>query len=526
MSIGILRSSFGVAFATLASRLLGLVRVMLEARVLGGGSVAGAWFLAFAIPNLFRRLLGEGALGTALIPVITETEVKEGTEAVRRDLGIVFAVLGLILAVIVLLTSGGAALLLAAAPSSRFELLHTERIQIMLHLLIFLMPYAFFICLVGVMGAVLNTCKQFVLPALGALLLNIFLVSGLAWGYWHGIQDVRAFLPVLVRLVLLSGGIQFILMLLLLWKCGRLPFFGADMFRRTAVLKKLWKLVLPGLIGGTALQISFLVDRFLAINLGAQAVPALTNVDRIVDLPIGIFAISLGSVLMASISRSAANGNNDEIGHELNFCLRHVFFISIPMAVGMLFFWRPALTILCLGGSYTASDLEATKQVAMFYGLGIPLFCSLKVILPAYYARKMMKLPLISSLIAIMANIVLNLLLMIPLQQGGIALATVISSLLNNSILLYFLHRQGIPPAWKELAASLLRNGITAVLAAWGLFNCYPFFRERLSFRYLGEFPAFMVLCILFAGVYAAVNGLCRAPEVQELKALLKKRKG
>lgn len=524
MSIGILRSSFGVAFATLASRILGLVRVMLEARVLGGGSVAGAWFLAFAIPNLFRRLLGEGALGTALIPVITETEVKSGTEQMRRALGVVFSVLGCLLALITLVFSGGAALLLKVAPSSSIALLHTERIQLMLGLLVFLMPYAFFICLVGVIGAVLNTCKQFVLPALGALLLNIFLIGGLAWGYWHHLQDVRSFLPVLVWLVLISGAVQLLLMLLLLRKYDRLPIFSRDMFRNTKVLKELGKLVAPGLIGGFALQISFMVDRFLAISLGPQAVPALTNVDRIVDLPIGIFAISLGSVLMAGVSRSAANGDTQEIGESLLFCLRHVLFISVPIAAGMLFFWRPALTILCLGGNYTADDLEATKQVAMFYGSGIPLFCTLKVILPAYYARKQMKLPLYSSLAAIAVNIVLNLLLMIPLKQGGIALATVLSSLLNNAILLYFLGRQGIALNWKVLAALLLRSGGIALTAGWGLFLLYPVLRESLSFRYVGEFPAFAVLCLLFAGVYLIGNGLCRAPEINELRTLLRRK--
>ena len=522
---GILRSSFGVAFATLSSRILGLVRVMLEARVLGGGSVASGWFLAFAIPNLFRRLLGEGALGTALIPLITDTEVKEGVERARRELGVVFGVLGIVLALIVIVFSGGAALLLKFAPLLNMELLQTERIQLMLSTLILLMPYAFFICFVGVCGAVLNTCKQFVLPTLGALLLNIFLIGGLAWGYFAHIRDVRSFLPVLAMLVLLAGFLQFVLMFLLLRKCGRMPIFFRGMFRERKILRDLWKLALPGVVGGMALQISFLVDRFLAVILGAQAVPALTNVDRIVDLPIGIFAISLGSVLMASISRSAASGKNDEISENLVFCLRHVLFISIPMAAGMLFLWRPALTVLCLGGNYTVSDLEATKFVAMFYGLGIPLFCTLKVILPAYYARKMMKLPLISSLIAIAANIILNLILMIPLKQGGIALATVCSSLLNNGILLYFLDRQGVHLEWKGLVWLLVRCWGLALLGGWGVAWCYPILRKYISFGYLGEFPALAVACILFAGVYFAANRLCCAPEIRELRSLLIRRK-
>ena len=144
---GFLKSSLGVAFATLLSRALGLVRVMFEARVLGGGSVASAWFLAFSIPNLFRRLLGEGALGTALIPLVAQAEAEHGPDKVRRDLGVVFAVLSLILALVVALIAGGALGLRAFARSetgaAMFPLLATERMQLVLAILPLLMPYAF-----------------------------------------------------------------------------------------------------------------------------------------------------------------------------------------------------------------------------------------------------------------------------------------------------------------------------------------------------------------------------------------------
>ena len=171
---GILKSSLGVSLATLLSRLLGLVRVMLEARVLGGDAVASAWGLAFAIPNTFRRLLGEGALGTALIPLVSETDEKAGPEQVRRELGIVFSVLSLILALIVAVVAAGATGLRELAAEEEFArwfpVLASRRVQLALSILPLLMPYAFFICLIGAIGAVLNTRKIFVLPALGALL--------------------------------------------------------------------------------------------------------------------------------------------------------------------------------------------------------------------------------------------------------------------------------------------------------------------------------------------------------------------
>lgn len=529
---GILRSSFGVSLATLLSRVLGLVRVMFEARVLGGGSVASAWFLAFAIPNLFRRLLGEGALGTALIPVVSQIERDHGSEQVRRDLAVVFSALSLVLAAVVIVVSGAAWLLRrlfepGGALAEQFPVLGSERIQLALWLLPLLMPYAFFICLIGVVGAVLNTRRVFVLPALGALLLNLFLIGGLAAAFLRGVEPAHLpeFLPVLAVLVLLSGMIQLLLMLFLLHRQGRFPLLSRKSFRNTGVLKQLWTLVLPNMLSGAALQVSFLVDRSLAICLGPQAVPALTNVDRLVDLPIGIFAIALSSVLMVNMSHSAARGDQTEIAESLIFSLRHVYFICIPMAALMVGFWEPMIRLLCLGGNYTESDLEATRFVAIFYGAGIPAFCAIKMLLPVFYARRKMLIPLYSSLTAIVVNLVLNLILMWHLRQGGIALATVLSSMLNNFILYRCLRREGFDLQPGVLGRTFLRSLVLAAATAGVLHLLYPCWRTALTFRGVGELPAFLLLLLLFGGLYLGGSLLCRAPEVRELFSLLRRRR-
>ena len=170
----LLSSSAGVAFVTLISRILGLLRVFFEAMVLGGGAFASAWQLAFMVPNLFRRLLGEGALGTALIPLLIHIEEKEGPSQVRRDMMMIFGILGCILALIVLLIGGGAYLMRPFVES--------DYARIALGLLPILMPYAFFICFSGVIGSILNTRGVFVLPALGAVLLNVFSSSVICSG--------------------------------------------------------------------------------------------------------------------------------------------------------------------------------------------------------------------------------------------------------------------------------------------------------------------------------------------------------
>ena len=522
----ILKSSLGTALATLASRMLGLIRVALEARVLGGGELCSGWHLGVAIPNLFRRLLGEGALGTALIPIVAETEKTRGVEAVRRELGVVFALLGALLAVIVILVGGGAWLLERLTVDAT-GFWGTERMHICLKLLPLLMPYAFFICLVGVIGSVLNYSRVFVLPALGALLLNIFLIGGLGvlWYFCRGdLGQIGGYLPLLAGLVLISGAVQLALMLILLAIYGRFPKWSLRTFRESDVGKRLFKLALPGMIGGAALQVSFLVDRSLAMLLGPQAVPALTFVDRIVDVPIGIFAVSLAAVLMATMARSALEGG-DKLADDLAFGLRHVSFACMPLAALVVFFHEPMLRLLCRGGNYTESDLAAAHYVAIFYGMGIPLYCSLKVILPAFYARKIMDKPLYCSLAAIAVNIVLNLILMYPLKQGGIALATVISSLVNNALLLWLLRRGGLKLHVGEVLPAGVRSFVLAVATGAGCFYLHRLWRGQGVRPWLAELGMFAAISALFAAVYFLASVLCRAREPREFLGMLRRRR-
>ena len=523
---GMLKKSLGVVFATLLSRILGLVRVRFEANVLGGAEIASGWHLAFAIPNLLRRILGEGALGNALMPLVADIDSKDGKAGVRKGLGTVFFILGIILAAIVILVAAASVALAKIEFFKSIPLLQSERMQIVLELLPLLMPYGFFMCLVGIAGSVLNYCREFFLPALGALLLNIFLISGLAAAYFLQVNDFHKLLKCLTLLVLLSGCIQLLLMFFLLYRNGSFPDFrGRVSFSsfKNDLIKKLFSIALPGMIGGVAVQVSFLVDRMVAVYLGAQAVPALTYVDRLIDLPIGIFAMSLGAVLMSEMSRSAAKGDMDLFVNDLQFSMRHVFFFCIPMGAGVVFFYDELMSVLCLGGRYTSSDLEAARMVAMFYGAGIPVFCLLKVIGPAFYSRKKMMVPLYASLCAIVLNIILNFILMRRLQQGGIALATVISSVVNCAILLCVLKKQSLAPRMLPLAGTFIRSLITAAGSGW----ITTVLVARIGFASSG-WSVFLLKLIVSGSVfglcYFGISALLRAAELKELSAILFRR--
>ena len=300
----ILKSSFGVALATLFSRILGLGRVMLEARVLGGGTLASAWVLAFMVPNLFRRILGEGALGSALIPLLTGIEEKEGDREVRYNLTVVFAALSAILLVIVLVTS------LAAIAADVWISPHIsaeyEHVKLAIKVLPVLMPYAFFICIIGIAGSILNSKRVFFLPALGALLLNIMLILAMLILRHIGNQSPMHTLNSLGWTVIAAGVVHLLLLIVLLKRNNRLPLFKLQAVKNSRMLRNLWHLTLPGIIGASATQVSFIIDRALAAFIGPEAAPALNYTERVVYLPIGVFALALGSVLLTDMARAAA----------------------------------------------------------------------------------------------------------------------------------------------------------------------------------------------------------------------------
>ncbi len=512
----ILRNSSSVAAATLTSRVLGLWREILEASVLGGGAIATAWQLAFMLPNLFRRILGEGALGTALVPMISHIVELRGKDDARRQLAAVFAWLGLLLIFISIFVSAIALLLKIW--------IKDEGGVWALNLTPVIMPYAFFICLIGIAGSIMNTLKVFVIPAFGALLLNIFLIACLLF-ICPGMSDIPRMFDWMAYAVLLSGLIQLIMLMGLMYYHDIFPSFTWANIKNIDILSELCRLTLPALFGASVIQISFMLDRAMAYSLGPQAVPALNYSDRVIYLPIGIFAVSFGAVLLASLSKSVAKGNTAEFISALNLGLRHVLFLCVPVAVFFVVFREQILRVLFLRGNFTESDLQAAAWAMLFFGLGIPAFCSIKIVLAGFYSRKNMKTPVKVSAGCIGLNLILNLILMFPLQQGGLALATVISSITNNCILLYILRRDlncglGI----RQVVYTLVRSIIAAVVPTAVLFL---FYRDLLGIPALHwGIPDLVPLAVCGAAfwlAYALISWLIRSKELPELISMFQR---
>jgi putative peptidoglycan lipid II flippase len=472
MSKSFLKKSYGISAAIIICRILGLAREILLAGIFGGGALMSAWGLAFMTPNLLRRLFGEGALGTSIVPIVTYAIEEEGAEKTRKKLGAIYLTLSVILMLIVILFSVAAIL---CEPFAK-----VERVKLALELIPLLMPYAFFICIIGAMSSVLNSVGRFFWPAIGTLSLNIVMVLCLLF-VCPLFAGKTTMLKALALSVVLSGVIQLVFTSILLKAAGMFPELRISQFWKEPAVKELWQLTLPAMIGASALQISFVVDRTMACWLGDYAVPALNYSDRIIDIPIGIFAVAMAAVVMPALSKSAARKNDDEHSEQFISSLKSIFFLSIPSAIFIFIFSIPIVRLFYMRGAFGEKELAETVWAMKFYTAGIPFFCSVKIINSAFQSRKDMKTPVKVSILCIILNILLNYLLMFKLRQGGIALATVISSFANCLILLLILKARNPERKYAPLIIEFFKLLVSSSSAAVCAFFIYHLHSGKLS---------------------------------------------
>ena len=526
----VLKSSSGVAFANFASRLLGMLRDILTASFIGADKLMTAWIIAFMIPNLLRRLLGEGALGTVLIPIISHDLKKDKTrKAARTNFMLLFALLGLLLTILTILAM--------FASLSALIFVHSERIRLILLTIPIIMPYTVFICLSGIASAALNSVRHFFLPALSSLLLNIALIAVMICVIPLLHSDI-SILHSLSVAVLFSGIIQLILMLIMLKKNSLFTIntiFDSvkEIFKlltkksTNPFLSELWRLFIPGMIGAASLQVSFLTDRLLALYLGNYAAPALYYSDRIVFITVGIFAVSLGSVLLPNMSASAADKDYTGISKTIQFGIRQLMFICIPAMLFTFVFRDNIIKLLFMRGRFDIKSLNEVSWALAFYVFGIPFFASMKVLQSGFYSRKDMKTPVKISVSCIVLNIILNLILMWPLRQGGLALATVIASLLNNTILILILKKELKSLHITPILTAIARFTIAGCIAIYTALQLQTYLIKLNVIPHIKNIQGLEVIPTLFtaAAVYLVLSLLFSRKEVSEWVEILNRKK-
>ncbi|MEH6445660.1 MAG: murein biosynthesis integral membrane protein MurJ [Oceanospirillaceae bacterium] len=433
----LLRSSLVVGSMTMLSRVLGLVRDVVIANFFGASESADAFFVAFKIPNFLRRLFAEGAFSQAFVPVLSEYRTKRDLLAVQNLVNRVAGCLGLILLVITIIAVLAAPYLTALfAPG--FYLHAQQKFDLASQMLAITFPYLMLISLTAFAGAILNSYEHFIVPAFTPVLLNVCLIGSALFLSPYFEQPVVS----LAWGVLMAGVVQLLFQVPFLMRMKLLPKPVIDW--QDEGVKRILKLMLPAIFGVSVAQINLLLDTVLATFLKTGSVSWLYYSDRLVELPLGVFAIAISTVILPSLSRKNASASTNEFAATLDWALRMILLIGLPSALALFFLAEPLLATLFGYGTMTTTDVLQAGQSLRAYSCGLLAFMLIKVLAPGYFARQDMKTPVKIAIQAMVANMVFNLLLIYPFEHVGLAAATAMSAFLNAGLLLYGLLKIGV----------------------------------------------------------------------------------
>jgi len=453
------RAAGVVGLATLASRIGGFVRDVVIAYFFGAGPAADAFFVAFRIPNLLRRLFAEGTLTIAFIPVFTEVLKKKGREEAFLLARSTFSLLALALLIVTTLGVVFAPeVVRAIAPGfTPGEGTFTLAVD----LTRWCVPYIFFISLVALSGGVLNSLGHFFAPAAAPALLNLCIIAA-AVGL-SGYVDPPVFS---LALGVLLGGAAQLLMQLPYLKAKGVSFKPAWDIKNPA-LRRMLRLMIPAIFGAAVYQVAVLIDTVLASFLPSGTVSYLYYADRLIQFPLGIFAIAVSTAILPSLSRQAADGDQKALLSTMGYGLRLILFITVPAMVGLLVLARPLVVLLFMRGEFTLDTAGQTAGAVMGLAAGLWAIAGVRAVVQAFYARKDIKTPVLVAAFCLVVKLILSLVLMWPMKQTGLALATSASGIFNLMLLLWLLRRKLGPLGGRRLLRSAL--GTCAAAAIMGL---------------------------------------------------------
>jgi putative peptidoglycan lipid II flippase len=453
----ITRAAGVVGLWTSVSRILGFVRDMVIASFMGAGIGADAFFVAFRIPNLLRRLFAEGALSAAFVPTFVETLQEEGRQGAAKLARQCFTFSAVVLLLVTLLGIVFSPWVVRLVAPGFHEDPSKFGLTVELNRIMF--PYIFFISLVALASGVLNSLGKFAAPAAAPVLLNISMIAAVVvFSVFLNVDPVFA----LAWGVVAAGLLQLLL---------QIPFvrhegikLSPDFEFNHPRLKKIGVLFVPAAFSGAVYQINVMIGTILASLLPAGAVSWLYYADRLVELPLGVFAVALGTAVLPSMSRQAGMGDLKALGNSVCYSLRLIAFFTLPALVGLIVLGEPIVSVLFQRGRFTFIDTQQTAYALTWYSVGLWAFSGLKVVTQAFYSLKDTKTPLWISLAAVAANLIFGVLLMGPMAHGGLALATSLAAALNVGLLLGILIKrlEGFP--WQELMWSTLRICLASLI--------------------------------------------------------------
>jgi len=461
----IARAAGVLGAATILSRIMGMVRDMVQSRLFGAGYATDAFIAAFQIPNMLRRFFAEGALTSAFVPTFSEWYTNKGEDEARELANICFSLLTVVMSIVTLVGVVFSPFIVSLMfPGFRAEP-HKLELTVFLNRLMF--PYIFFISLVALCMGILNTVRHFFTPAISTVFLNLSMI--LCAVLLHGCFSVP--ITALAVGVLLGGLLQLLLQIPVLYRKGfplRLRFVpGHPAVRRMALLMG------PSVFGVGVYYLNITVSAILASFLPQGSVSYLYYAQRLFEFPQGIFTVSVAQAVLPSMSRQAAEGDLSGLKDSLAFGLRLTLFITIPAMAGLLVCSTPIFSLLFMGGAFDYGKVANSAEALFYYAFGLSFVALVRVLVPAFYALKDTRTPVVTAFVAFLLNVGFSLALMGPLLHGGLALATTLSALCNMALLLWLLRKKigsfGGRRITLEGCKTLLASLPMACVVAWGV---------------------------------------------------------
>ncbi|MDQ5980584.1 MAG: putative peptidoglycan lipid flippase [Verrucomicrobiota bacterium] len=514
-----------VAGATVVSRVLGLVREVFIAAVFGTSALSSAFVSAFTLPNLFRRLLGEGALTAAFVPTLTQ-EIEHRQRAAA--FGLVSKVVSWLLVVTVgvvvvaMLGLAGAGWYLGQGRATGLTTETVQRWVLGADLAVILFPYMIFVCLAAAFSAACQVLGRFTEPALSPVWLNLAILAALGLGAWWAWED-RARMNLLCAGVLTGGFLQMAVPAAVLWKEGWRPTFD---LRPDERVREIVRLMGPTVIGSAVYLINMAVARFIGLSLNDSAAQVLNLATRVMELPIGIFTAAIATVVFPLIARHAVKSDWAQLGADYHKGLRLVLVINVPAAVGLALLSEPVTRLLFERGAFTAEDTALMTPILAVCALGLPFLSFTTVALRGFYALKDTATPVRAAVLSFAVNLAASLLLMRWFSTIGLAIAGNLAVLAQCWYLQRKLAKRMPALSFgpllgnlgKIVAASLLM-GMSVGLAVWGC--------GRLSLSaHIHDFLVVGAVIPLAAAIYGALLWGMKIEGREELSALVQRLRG
>lgn len=497
--MNLLKTLFTVGSMTFASRILGFVRDTLIARVFGAGMLTDAFFVAFKIPNLLRRISAEGAFSQAFVPILAEYKTQRSHNETQALINHVATLLGLFLVVITIVAMLAAPWVVQisapgfAADASKFDLT--------VDLLRITFPYIFFVSLVSLAGGVLNTYGNFSTPAFTPVWLNVSFITAMLLVAPYFDHSIR----VLAWAVFVGGILQLLFQLPYLSKLGLVPRISLNL--KDEGVWRILKLMGPAVFGVSVAQISLLINTIIASFLVSGSVSWLYFADRLMEFPTGLLGVALGTILLPSLSKSVADKNHSEYSQLLDWGLRLTFMLALPAAVALAVLAVPLVTSLFMYGAFTAHDVMMTKVALVAYSLGLLGLILVKVLAPGFYSRQNIKTPVKIAIFTLVVTQLMSVFFVFgldlkELKHAGLALAIGLGACANASLLFYQLRKQALYHPKAGWFVFLLKLVVAVTLMAFAVHYVAGPDASWLKYGLFEKLSRLLGLLVVGAGVY------------------------